>query len=376
VATTQPILNITGVNTSNNGITLSLNPTSNSTANGLSIVMVDSSGSALIAAQNSNTTGNVATFINQGYGYTGFFDTDDEATSIEVDSESSTTTVVNVVGASTTGDGVVLTFASMTNGKAFKIVVDSNTMTATGKAILVEDDGGQDKFYVSDEGDVYAEGEFIGAQFMKLGIEGVASGDIYSDSSLYIRVDADNDSAGSLFITRDGYTNIATFSDTPAITFHADFTCEEDTEHVGEHELYGELFNINNSTSQPITTLGQWYQVDFASAGISRGTTPSAATDDITISTAGVYAILASVAFSGTANTVYELAVKKNNGATEFECLYSKRKLNANGDVGSVSISGICELVDTDTVELWVRNTTGNNKTFEPVHANLTVLKK
>ena len=66
-----------------------------------------------------------------------------------------------------------------------------------------------------------------------------------------------------------------------------------------------------------------------------------------------------SASYSGGPLATYETEVKKNNGAVSFQNVHAERLLNATGDIGSVSMSGLASLSATDTVELWIRQTGG-----------------
>ena len=124
---------------------------------------------------------------------------------------------------------------------------------------------------------------------------------------------------------------------------------------------YGEISVAGNSTATTVTVQNTWYQVTiFDTNGLSSGTTPDHTNDHITIATTGTYLVTVSLSLlsgSGTSD-VYECAVYKNDGATQFANLIFDRQLaGGGGDVGSASISGLATLTAADTIELWIRNT-------------------
>jgi hypothetical protein len=144
---------------------------------------------------------------------------------------------------------------------------------------------------------------------------------------------------------------------------------------------YGEIYARDNSTVTTITIQNTFYQVTiFDTDGESNDTTPSNADDHIEIDHDGIYLIIVSAAIetegAGTGDA-YEGVVYKNNGATALPNLHFHRVLaGGGGDIGSVSMSGIASLVDGDTIELWVRNTSGtDNIIFEDVTLSVIEIK-
>jgi hypothetical protein len=144
---------------------------------------------------------------------------------------------------------------------------------------------------------------------------------------------------------------------------------------------YGEIYARDNSTVTTITVQNTFYQVTiFDTDGESNDTTPSNSDDHIEIDHDGVYLIIVSASImtegAGTGDD-YEGVVYKNNGATALGNLHFHRVLaGGGGDIGSVSMSGIYSLVDGDTIELWVRNTSGtDNIIFEDVTMSVIEIK-
>jgi hypothetical protein len=144
---------------------------------------------------------------------------------------------------------------------------------------------------------------------------------------------------------------------------YVDVNATGETVFVGNASLpWGELWVNGNSTPITIGSGSTWYQVTSFATANGNNTTPSAASDDITITKAGIYLVHVSLSFSGaTAANIYEFQIQKNNGATALTNLHCERKVSAGGDVGSCSISGIADLSVSDTLELWVQNLSGGN---------------
>jgi len=145
-------------------------------------------------------------------------------------------------------------------------------------------------------------------------------------------------------------------------------------EGVGSGIAYGEVWALDNATATTISVQNTWYQfTEFGTAtAVSNLTTPSTASDSVTVTNDGVYFVSISASFSGGNSTAYELQVFCNNGATSHKNIHTERMLGAGGDVGSVSMSGILSLSASDEIELWIRNIDNtNNATIRD--ATLTV---
>jgi len=123
---------------------------------------------------------------------------------------------------------------------------------------------------------------------------------------------------------------------------------------TGVPAAYGELYEGDAASVIDITTAGDYYQWTTAIVGSYSLTTPSAATDNITIDAtgAGLYVVNYNVSFEGTVNTVYHWHVFVNNNIAVN--IGSMRKIGASSDVGSTSASGLVALAAGDIVDLRV----------------------
>lgn len=164
-------------------------------------------------------------------------------------------------------------------------------------------------------------------------------------------------------------TNTPSFRSLPLVGDDANYVevdADGDLAFVGNAGLaYGEISVNGNATPTTIGSGSTWYQVNVFDTSQQNNATASADTNDITIIEAGAYMVTASISFSGaTSGNIYELQVQTNNGATPYLNLHCDRKIGTGGDVGSASISGIGVFAASDTVELWIQNTSaGNNAT-------------
>ena len=126
--------------------------------------------------------------------------------------------------------------------------------------------------------------------------------------------------------------------------------------------VYGGISRVENAAETTIASAGVKVQVDiFNRNAPSNNTTPDHATDDITITVAGVYhiAISATVNSVAGASSVMELEIMKNNGASRIGDLHADRSIGGGGtERGSISLSDIVALEANDTVEVWIENET------------------
>jgi len=147
---------------------------------------------------------------------------------------------------------------------------------------------------------------------------------------------------------------------------------------VNNSLAYGSLEVEGNAATTSTAVINTWSQfTGYDTNGISNGTTPDNTTDDITIDVAQKFLIIASpISFiSSATNGVYEIAIFKNNGATQL-CVPMQRKIGTGSDVGSGSITCEANLSLNDTVELWVRRTDtgGGTVTIQNTALSVTAL--
>ena len=139
---------------------------------------------------------------------------------------------------------------------------------------------------------------------------------------------------------------------------------------------FAEIYVEDGSASQTLTDQNTWYQLtQFDTNGSSNGCTPDHTNDHIIVHITGKFICNLAMAFSGSNSSQYEIKIKRNNGTVETGNLSTERMLGAGGDIGSVSISGIASLTKDDTVEVWVRCTSGASKTISAVDVNLMITR-
>lgn len=130
---------------------------------------------------------------------------------------------------------------------------------------------------------------------------------------------------------------------------------------------FGEIYAADAASTVTISTSGKANKVQitaFNTNGQSNNSTPDHTNDHITVDVAGKYLVDVSLVVESVSAGSIEIGVSlwKNNGATEFQNVYALRELSGSGgDTGSLSLSGICDLAENDTIEVWLWNNTNNN---------------
>jgi len=135
---------------------------------------------------------------------------------------------------------------------------------------------------------------------------------------------------------------------------------------------YGGLYVEDNSTAETTTDatprkIGAFTTVMPSSSSC----TPSATTNDITVTDAGDYVIEGTLSFSGTLSKTFEVEIYKDTTASGIKL---QRKLGTGGDVGSASVKGIVTLTAGQAVSLYHSSTDGGTA-FTLVNGSLTVNK-
>ncbi len=123
---------------------------------------------------------------------------------------------------------------------------------------------------------------------------------------------------------------------------------------------YGGISVEANTVPTTITTAAVARQfLLFSTNDPSFNLTPDHTNDHITVGITGDYLITGSIVVESVAGgaQVAHIEVKKNNGATDIMPIHAHRRLaGGGGDKGSVSLSGIANVSQADTVELWITN--------------------
>lgn len=143
----------------------------------------------------------------------------------------------------------------------------------------------------------------------------------------------------------------------------------------GSGLAFGEIYVHENSGADTVATATTTQVTRFNQNGLSNAMTPSHSQDHITVDNAGKYLCTVSISFSGTGSVDWTFHVYKNNGTTKFDNVHTNRKLGAGGDIGSASMSGIIDLAENDTVELWMEHAEGVNKNITIQDCTLSLVQ-
>lgn len=139
---------------------------------------------------------------------------------------------------------------------------------------------------------------------------------------------------------------------------------------------FAEIWTEGNTTPTTLNTVNIWEKFEgFTDAGQARGAVVDLENNRIVFARPGIYHVTGSFSFSGGNSKDYEIEALYINGAPEHKHnLHTERKLNANGDIGACSISGLLSAVAGSAVEIAIRCTDGtNDPTIRDI--NLTVVQ-
>jgi hypothetical protein len=207
------------------------------------------------------------------------------------------------------------------------------------------------------------------------------SDDILSDAAEkhYFR-----DTAIGIYSQADGYMDL--FADTAvrlgdssagAPTNYTAFEADGDILFVGGAGLqYGCVNYHGAGVNTTCTVQNTWYQITaFDNNSQSNGdVTPDHTNDHITVGKAGDYQIFIGIGgASTTAGNTFEVQVQLNNGATPLTALTVHETYGTANRVRTGSMLCFAPLSANDTVEAWVRCTSGANKVFTTDHIVLNV---
>jgi len=242
------------------------------------------------------------------------------------------------------------------------------TQLITRDDLLIQ---GTDKVYFRDSGIFMysvSDGDFIlecdGDMFLRgnnsttLGVAGdtvIGDGserDIYPDTDLKINLGTTSSSFNDFFVG-------------------GDIIMTDD----GGGLCFGEIYVEGNSTADTVATATNTQMNRFDTNGEFNNTTPQHTSDHIIIDKAGKYLVTISISFSGDPSVDWAFSLYKNNGATQYANVHCNRKLGAGGDIGSASMSGICDFAATDTVELWMQHAAGVNKDITVQDCTMSVVQ-
>lgn len=121
----------------------------------------------------------------------------------------------------------------------------------------------------------------------------------------------------------------------------------------------GAISISGNATATTVSAVSTWTKVEiFNSNDLSQGgITADQANDQLAITVTGVYLVGFNVSYSGSANDTWEFELQTTLG-TSFANVLASSKLNAGGDITTVSAAGPVSLTAGDYLALYTQNIT------------------
>jgi hypothetical protein len=114
---------------------------------------------------------------------------------------------------------------------------------------------------------------------------------------------------------------------------------------------FAHLYAATAITTQTVSSGTPEKLLAFDTAGATQGMTAVAGgTCTITPTQTGIYLVLASISFSGSASATWDLEIRFNDAVTGF---HAHRKLSASGDLGNMGFFGLVDVTANNTITLW-----------------------
>lgn len=144
--------------------------------------------------------------------------------------------------------------------------------------------------------------------------------------------------------------------------------------HAGH--VYGEISIKDNEAALTLAAASIVKISVFDTNGLSDGTVPDAANDNITVLHTGIYEVSFNIHLINAAaqKHIIDVSLYANGGSVEFLNVHGHRTLGVSTDVGSMSASGIVEILAGETMELWATTDSASDRDviFEDVNIHIT----
>jgi hypothetical protein len=118
--------------------------------------------------------------------------------------------------------------------------------------------------------------------------------------------------------------------------------------------VYGSINITGGSTGQALGSATPELMTEWTHDGVSNGSTPAFATDNITIDNAGVYEVNFACSFEGLTGSIFQFYLRKNGSLTS-PAIGVHRK-TGNTDVGACGFTGQLTLAAADILTVWVES--------------------
>ena len=143
---------------------------------------------------------------------------------------------------------------------------------------------------------------------------------------------------------------------------------------IGALADYAEISTNATGTNQSDILAASYTKIDqFDTDGISSGSTPSQANNQITVGSTGVYVVMIGISFNGTGSETYTIALHRD-GSPDLDTLIV-RKLGTGGDVGRVAATHIESLTAGEVLDLRVKSGDGTGDNFQVESANFGIIR-
>jgi hypothetical protein len=177
----------------------------------------------------------------------------------------------------------------------------------------------------------------------------------------------------------DGYIDVADTSESAFLVHNSDATakCSFFVEGgfesggltrwagTGSGVPFADMSVKNNAVTTTFGATSTYVQVTvFDTDGHNLDITPDHTNDHLTVNRDGFYYISCSVTLVGSGGSAQNigLEIRKNNGTTVFNNIHQHRDLSGGAsDTGFGPLTGVVQLNDGDTIELWCENTSNTN---------------
>jgi hypothetical protein len=133
--------------------------------------------------------------------------------------------------------------------------------------------------------------------------------------------------------------------------------------------VYGSIVFEGNAVVQAIIAATPEQLTEWTGNGLSNGTTPAYASDQITIDNTGIYQVAFQASFQGVSTKIQEFELRIDGVVTGVKC----RRYTSATDVGSCSFTSQISLTAAEVLSVWVEGTGNGNVTIE--EAQLTVVR-
>ena len=149
----------------------------------------------------------------------------------------------------------------------------------------------------------------------------------------------------------------------------------KDYQHGRDVFVCCELHTHESTAVLDLTTNKTYYRwTAWTNGGICRNMDRDIAAGTITVKHRGIYLVIFSCSFSGSANMQTEFGLGIN-GVVSEEPPHAQRMLNSTGDVGSASAQALVELSKGDVCSLKFASYSGNTKTVTLAEGCFTMMK-